>query len=330
MTMGSRISGISWMRRFSYFYFYIFRLFCKNPFSQNLYHLPLPISSSMLPITDNHMHIDLNFRGLDAVNDFCRAGGTHIILVSKPSWTLGFNIKTGSDFAQVFDETLHVAELINKKTDATAFVVLGVHPAEITKLSDTTGTAMSLSLDDTVSTMKGGLELAQRYVADGRAVGIKTGRPHYPVADDVWALSNEVMEYGFSLGAEAGCAVQIHTETVGVAELEDIAQRAQRSGIEPNKVVKHFCPPLVAECEKLGLFPGVIAGKGAIETAIAEGSRFMMETDYIDDSERPGAVLGPKTIPKRTKKLVEEYGEEVFYRIHKDNPEKVYGIEIEV
>ena len=290
----------------------------------------------MLPITDNHMHIDLSFRGLDAVADFCRAGGTHIILVSKPSWTLGFNIRTGKDFAQVFDETLHVADLINKETDATAFVVLGVHPAEITKLTETPDASSSpssmnpMSLDEAVSAMKGGLELAQRYVTDGRAVGLKTGRPHYPVADDVWTLSNEVMEYGFSLGAEAGCAVQIHTETVGVVELADIAQRARRSGIEPCKVVKHFCPPLVSECEKLGLFPGVVAGKDAIETAIAEGSRFMMETDYIDDRERPGAVLGPKTVPKRTKKLVGEYGEEVFYRIHKDNPEKVYGIEIDV
>jgi len=25
--------------------------------------------------------------------------------------------------------------------------------------------------------------------------------------------------------------------------------------------------------------------------------RFMMETDYIDDPEMPGAVLGPKTVP---------------------------------
>ena len=31
----------------------------------------------------------------------------------------------------------------------------------------------------------------------------------------------------------------------------------------------------------------------------------MLETDYMDDPKRPGAVLGPKTVPKRTRQLLE-------------------------
>jgi TatD-related deoxyribonuclease len=56
----------------------------------------------------------------------------------------------------------------------------------------------------------------------------------------------------------------------------------------------------------------------------------MMETDYIDDLERPGSVLGPKTIPRRTKQLIEKWGEDVFWKIHKENPEKVYGVKIDI
>ncbi len=74
----------------------------------------------------------------------------------------------------------------------------------------------------------------------------------------------------------------------------------------------------------------MLAGKGAIESALTEGSRFMMETDYIDDPGRPGAVLGPKTVPRRTLQLVDRFGEEVFWKVHKENPEQVYGIEIVV
>jgi TatD-related deoxyribonuclease len=113
-------------------------------------------------------------------------------------------------------------------------------------------------------------------------------------------------------------------------ELKDIAERARKTGIKMYRVVKHYSPPLVKTCEELGIFPGVISVKGAIEKAIEEGTRFMMETDYIDDPDRPGAVLGPKTIPKRTIKLMETYGEEPFWTIHKENPEKVYDIEIEL
>ncbi len=147
---------------------------------------------------------------------------------------------------------------------------------------------------------------------------------------DVWEASNEIMEHAFSLGKEQDCAVQLHTESVGEPELRDIAERAKKTGIKMYRVVKHYSPPLVKACEELGIFPGVISVKGAIEQAIEEGTRFMMETDYIDDPDRPGAVLGPKTIPKRTLKLMENYGEEPFWTIHKENPEKVYDIEIEL
>lgn len=276
-----------------------------------------------IPITDNHMHIDPRVRGLEAVKDFKNSGGTHIILVTKPSWSLGITVEKPEDYIQVFDETIKIASKI-REMGVGAFPVLGVHPAEISRLTE------YMELQKATEIMKKGLELASGYVEKGLAVGIKSGRPHYPVSAEVWAASNEVMEYAFSLGKEQDCAVQLHTESVGEPELQDIAERARKTGIKMYKVVKHYAPPLVKTCEKLGLFPGVISVKGAIEQAIEEGTRFMMETDYIDDSDRPGAVLGPKTVPRRTKKLMEMYGEEPFWVIHKENPEKVYEIEIEI
>jgi len=276
-----------------------------------------------IPITDNHMHIDPRARGLEAVKDFKNSGGTHIILVTKPSWSLGITVTKPEDYIKVFDETIEIASKI-REMGVGAFPVLGVHPAEISRLTE------YMELQKATEIMKKGLEFASRYVEKGLAVGIKSGRPHYPVSADVWAASNEVMEYAFSLGKEQDCAVQLHTESVGEPELQDIAERARKTGIKMYKVVKHYAPPLVKTCEELGLFPGVISVKGAIEHALEEGTRFMMETDYIDDPDRPGAVLGPKTIPRRTRKLMEIYGEEPFWVIHKENPEKVYEIEIEL
>lgn len=276
-----------------------------------------------IPITDNHMHIDPRARGLDAVKEFQKSGGTHIILVTKPSWSLGIAVKKPEDYLEVFDETVEIASKI-REIGVGAFPVLGVHPAEISKLTE------YMELSEATEIMKEGLELAAGYVERSLAVGIKSGRPHYPVSEDVWAASNEIMEHAFSLGKEQDCAVQLHTESVGEPELQDIAERAEKIGIKMYRVVKHYSPPLIKTCEKLGIFPGVISVKGAIEQAIEEGTRFMMETDYIDDPDRPGAVLGPKTIPKRTIKLIETYGEEPFWIIHKENPEKVYDIEIEL
>ncbi len=282
----------------------------------------------MIPITDNHIHLDRRGKGIVAAKEFANAGGTHLILVSKPSWTLGVQVTEPDGFKPVFEETIGIAREINRSDiGVIVFTVLGVHPAEITRLTDQVGQKHAEEL------MIRGLETAERFVIENEAIAIKTGRPHYEVSDSIWDASGRIMAHGMELARDAGCAVQLHTETADAAVIADLAAIARKSGLPPEKVVKHYAPPMVKVFKREGVFPSVLAGKGAIETALSEGSRFMMETDYIDDPERPGAVLGPKTVPRRTKQLIERFGEEAeeaFWKVHKENPEQVYGIEIMV
>jgi TatD-related deoxyribonuclease len=282
------------------------------------------MTAPTLPILDNHMHLNPAGRCLDAVREFVRAGGTHIVLVSLPPWSLGIEINAPEDYRQVFDKVLKIARRAEEAEKVKVFVVLGVHPAELTKYYG------RLGLDRAVGIMKGGLEIAREYVEQGLAVGLKSGRPHYEVEPKIWEASNDIMRHSFTLAKDAGCAVQLHTESATEEGLAEIAGIARDAGLPPGKVVKHFSPPIVKICEKHGIFPSVLASEDAIEKALFEGTRFMMETDYIDDLKRPGSVLGPKTVPKRTKQLIPEWGEDVFWKIHKENPEKVYGVEINI
>ena len=77
--------------------------------------------------------------------------------------------------------------------------------------------------------------------------------------------------------------------------------------------------------------PSILASSKNIVEALQKGSRFLMETDYIDDLKRPGAVLGPKTIPKLTKKLLGcgVMSERQAFEIHVENPRKTYNIVLE-
>ncbi len=270
------------------------------------------------------MHLNPKGRCLEAVKEFVRAGGTHIVLVSLPPWSLSIEISAPDDYMQVFDKVLKIARRAEEAEKVKVFVVLGVHPAELTKYYGRMGLARAVEL------MKGGLELACEYVREGKAVGLKSGRPHYEVEPKLWDASNDIMRRSFELAKDVGCAVQLHTESATQDTLAEIAGIARDAGLAPEKVVKHFAPPIVKVCESIGIFPSVLASEDAIKKALGEGARFMMETDYIDDPERPGAVLGPKTVPKRTKQLLPEWGEDVFWKIHKENPEKVYGIEINI
>jgi TatD-related deoxyribonuclease len=54
-----------------------------------------------------------------------------------------------------------------------------------------------------------------------------------------------------------------------------------------------------------------------------------METDFIDDPDRPGAVLGPKTVPRRVRTLLDEGYDDAVRRAHVETPRRVYGIDTE-
>ncbi|MGA2161905.1 MAG: TatD family hydrolase [Methanoregula sp.] len=271
--------------------------------------------SRLFPITDDHIHFDpVNGRGVEAAKDFLHAGGTHIFLVTKPSWSLGIVPVSGADYAKVFNETLRIAGLI-RETGLVVFPVLGVHPAEISRLAE------RMPLHDAVEVMKGGLDCAAGYIRDGRAIALKSGRPHYEVSPEMFAASNEVLSHALELAAGYRCALQIHAESGPCADVVDMAAAA---GMPVGRVVKHYGSP------ETPLHPSLVARHEAVPVLARERRPFTMESDFMDENSRPGAVTGPKSVPRITKKLLESgvITEEDCWRIHGETPEKVYGVRI--
>jgi TatD-related deoxyribonuclease len=131
---------------------------------------------------------------------------------------------------------------------------------------------------------------------------------------------------------DAGVPVVLHTETTTPSQCKEFVEMGRKVGLSADRIVKHFAPPLVSPDENFGLMPSVLATRRNIVEAALKGTRFLMETDYIDDLRRPGAVLAPKSVPKLTKKLLEEniLSEQQAHRIHVENPQTTYHIELEV
>ena len=127
---------------------------------------------------------------------------------------------------------------------------------------------------------------------------------------------------------EVDVPVVLHTESTTTDSCKEFVEMGKKVGLKSDKIVKHYSPPLILEDENFGLMPSVLASEKNIVAAAKKGSRFMLETDYIDDPRRPGAVLGPKTIPKKTLSLLESgiLSEDQAYKIHKQNPESTYKI----
>ncbi|MCK5024927.1 MAG: TatD family hydrolase [Thermoplasmata archaeon] len=276
------------------------------------------------PILDNHLHLQPEGGSVESLRQFEKAGGTHVILSNLPY--KGIKIKTGQDFLKQYEITLGLAEKCRSGTNVQVYVMLGPYPGHMPWLWG------ELGEEKTVEAMMEGMEIAAKLVEEGKATGIgEIGRPHFPVSDTIWQRSNEVLKHALKLAKEVNCAVQLHTESAGPEVWEELAAYADEVGIDKEKVVKHYSGPAVLDSENYGLFPSVLASKKNITTAAEKSSRFMMETDFLDDPRRPGAVMAPATVPKRTKTFLEAgiFDDEMVAKIHKDWPEKVYNISIE-
>ncbi|KYC49027.1 MAG: TatD related DNase [Candidatus Methanofastidiosum methylothiophilum] len=199
-----------------------------------------------------------------------------------------------------------------------------MHPAEFHHL------VMDFGKDRAYEIALEALNEIENRISERRAFGIgEVGRPHYEVDSEVIEISNQFLIDVLKISKKLNCPIQLHTETFDQEKFIEIGEMAKKYG-KAGKVIKHFSPPMVSLCEKIGIYPSIIAREKNILKACSEGRRFLMETDYIDDNERPGAVVGPKTVPRTTKKLLENSiltKEDVDY-IHRYLVEEIYEIEL--
>jgi len=278
----------------------------------------------MIPIMDNHMHLQLKGQNIIAAERFHKAGGTHLVISHMPYDE--FPIVAEGNFKRTFERTLQIAGMVRNATDLKVFVTLGPYPVELIGLAEKYG------MERAVDIMKKGMELAADYVKEGEAIAIgEIGRPHFPVSREIWEASNDILLYAMEVARDVPCPVVLHTESATPEVWKDLAAMADRARLPRDKVIKHYSPPAILPEENQGLFPSVLSSRRNIREAISKGTRFFMETDYIDEPSRPNVVLPPDTVPKRTMGLImnREMTEEQAWTIHKENFEAVYGIELE-
>ena len=273
-------------------------------------------------IFDNHLHLRKDGRYLDAIKDFKKAGGTHFVLCQYPMPSIVIKEKS---YDAVYAKTLKMADEVRKECEVGVFVTVGPYPVDYLKLIE------KFDRETTIEIMKRGMDQAAKLCEEKKCIAIgEIGRPHFPVNQQVLEDSNEILLHGMQKAKEVNVPVVLHTESTTPDSCKEFVEMGRKAGLQADKIVKHFSPALILKEDNYGLMPSVLASKKNVLAAIEKGTRFMVETDYIDDPKRPGAVLGPKTIPKLTLSLLnnEILTEKQAYEIHVENPEKTYGINL--
>ena len=271
------------------------------------------------PVFDNHVHLQRRGRFTDAAMEFRRKGGSAMLLVNLPPE--GDPCSPGF-FETMYGEAEGIRDEVAEQTGLTVLLAVGPYPVTLLEMAGRTG------LQEAEERMIKAVELAAAHVMNGKADAIgEVGRPHFSVPGEVTEASNRIMAECMKKGRSASCAVVLHTEDPLPPVMAGIAELADASGMDRSRVVKHHCTDLISRNENSGLFPSVKATRELIMSSAKKGTRFMMETDYIDDPKRPGAVLGIGTVPKRTRELIESgiFPEDIAWKLHEDNPAAVYG-----
>ena len=275
--------------------------------------------SEKVPVYDNHIHMSPSGRNVDALREFQAAGGTGLTLVTLPYKEV--QISKGEDFARSYEITYGLAERARECTDLEINIAVGPYPVLIIPLADAYG------LERAEEMLMKGMDDAARDVAEGRAVAIgEIGRPHFPVSQEIWDASNRVLLHGMELARENDCPVIIHCESEADTD-SSLAELADMAGLDRGLVVKHSSPPWVTDEETHGVMPSIPASKSNLKEALSKGTdRFMIETDYIDDPEKPGAIMSVNTVPKKVAAWVAngQVPEESIYRICRDIPDSLY------
>jgi len=284
------------------------------------------------PILDNHFHLNRNGRYLDAAKEFKNAGGTSVVLVHCPDFSAPPTTKLGH--RKSYQNTINMAESVRKEVGLGVRVVLGPHPAafahQFIKWVEEDG---NQGRGKAIQNYRDSIDEAVKFYHEGKAHAIgEVGRPHWEVSDEIWDLSNELLLDTMKFAASDGFALQLHVEGELESTYADMAAMADKAGLSRDRLVRHYSPPNVTSEITQGLTPSVLIGKGALETLIntagSSSHGFLLETDYMDDLRRPGAVLGPKTVPKRTHQLITAgIDEELMWRAHVELPNRLYGEE---
>jgi TatD-related deoxyribonuclease len=219
-----------------------------------------------------------------------------------------------------------MAEEIHATVGIGVFVVVGPYPVDLLVLQEKLGREAALSI------MRKGMDEAAELCKEQKCIAIgEIGRPHFRVDQQIIQDSNDLLLYGMCQARDTKVPVVLHTESTTPEQCKELVEMGRKAGLSAESIVKHFAPPLVTFEENYGLMPSVLATRKNILEAVQKGTRFFMETDYIDDLRRPGAVLAPKSVPKLTKNLLQEniLSEQMAYQIHVENPQATYRIDLE-
>lgn len=273
-----------------------------------------------LPVVDHHCHLSPDGEGVAAAARFHAAGGTHLFLTTqnyahRPLTTI-------DDYRRQFETTESLARRVREEAGVVVYPVVAPYPIDLVAAAPVLGMPAALALQ------RAALELAGTWVREKRAVALgEVGHPHFPVDPLVEEAAGEAFRHALAVAHDVGCPVVVHSADLDPAGYRRLAQEAAAAGLPAGRVVKHYTRRRVAPDESGGIVPSYLARRELVREVNGDPAPWFLETDFLDDPSRPGAVLDLETVPRRARALAEgpaDAGERLWVPFV-ESVERVYG-----
>jgi TatD-related deoxyribonuclease len=279
--------------------------------------VPLPRG---LPIVDHHCHLSPTGEGVAAAQRFRAAGGTHLFLATQ---NYGTQVpRTLDDYRRQFETTEGLARRIRDECGVTVYCVVAPYPIDLL------GAGREIGLGAALEVHRAALDLAGAWVREQRAVALgEVGRAHFEVTDAEATAIDTAFRHAFEVAREVGCPLVVHSEDLDSRGLAELADRAREAGLPVSRVVKHYARERHAANETHGVALSYLARRELVRAVASDPAPWFLETDFLDDPRRPGAVLDLETIPRRARALAEGAegaGDRLFVPFV-ESVERVYG-----
>lgn len=273
-----------------------------------------------LPVVDHHCHLSPNGEGVRAAARFRAAGGTHLFLATQ---NYAHRPLTSVDeYRLQFETTEQLARRVREEAEVEVYPVVAPYPIDLLEASAVVGLGPALEVH------RAALDLAGRWVRERRAVALgEVGRPHFPVEPALEEAGTEAFAHALAVAREVGCPVVVHSADLDPDGYRRLAEEADRAGVPRERVVKHYARQRVGPDDAAGIARSYLARREVVRAVAGDRGPWFLETDFLDDPTRPGAVLDLETVPRRARAIAEASpdGGDRLFGPFVDSVERVYG-----
>ena len=284
----------------------------------------------MVPVADAHAHTN-PARGLGASKVAARfraSGGWFMALVALSPWAYSIEFNGLDSYRDMIDILISECKAAHDEGLKIACIA-GFHPADIDRLVDKYGMSLREVYELGVKVLEYEATLCSEGILDG--IG-EVGRQHYKTSPIRGVVAQYLLEKALQLAKDYSCILHMHLEQSGedtVWLVEEAAKRAGFTEPSPRVIFHHSKPNLAIRVTERG-YSATIPGTPMLLNNVFGKipPLYMLESDYIDDPRRPGAVVYPWVMAETVNRLVEKgrVDSEYTYKVNVDNIEKVYGV----